>query len=64
MIILHGGALDGQFLLWGETPAAVPAARRGRKPKAVTAGPLPFQENMIARTCSSAGSFESGNGPR
>jgi SNF2 family DNA or RNA helicase len=42
MIILHGGGADGQFLLWGETPAAAPAARRGRKPKAAPAGPFPY----------------------
>ncbi|HZY89952.1 MAG TPA: DEAD/DEAH box helicase, partial [Gemmataceae bacterium] len=42
MIILHGAVADGHFLLWGETPAEAPAARRGRKPKAPTAGPFPY----------------------
>ncbi len=33
MIVLHGAAENGQFFLWGETPADLPPARPGRKPK-------------------------------
>jgi len=35
MIVLHGSAIDGRLFLWGESPPAAPARRRGR-----AAGPV------------------------
>src|SRR5579871_4045906 len=40
MIVLHAGLREGRFLLWAETPPTT--SRRGRKPKAPTAQPFPF----------------------
>lgn len=46
MILLHGGAEAGRFLLWGETPtaAAQPVRRKRRSSPSASAGapPLPF----------------------
>jgi len=44
IIILHGGILEGDFLIWGETPKTVDARtalRPGRKRKSGPAAPDP-----------------------
>jgi SNF2 family DNA or RNA helicase len=42
MIVLHAGAENGQFYLWGETPAELPPARLGRPPRTTEPLPYPF----------------------
>ena len=48
MIILHAGRIGKQFFLWGESPAEneIQGARRGRKPKNLTAKPYPYDSSF------------------
>ena len=39
MLVLHASALDGQLLLWGETPPAGPKPRRAKTSR-LTTSPL------------------------
>ncbi len=36
MLVLHASALDGQLLLWGETPPAGPKPRRAKTSRLAT----------------------------
>jgi SNF2 family DNA or RNA helicase len=47
MIVLHGGAENGQFFLWGETPAELPPARPGRKPRKAEPQSYPFDAGAV-----------------
>ncbi|HLK60316.1 MAG TPA: SNF2 helicase-associated domain-containing protein [Chthonomonadaceae bacterium] len=56
MLILHGGLIDGQFVLWGETSeAAVAGIKRGRgRPRQTVAPPHPWgaSEEALRRALS------------
>ncbi|MCL5780121.1 MAG: DEAD/DEAH box helicase [Firmicutes bacterium] len=59
MIVLHLAFDDGNWFLWGETPAGEenPARRRGRKPKTWSAQTSPYDagQNLLAETLAACG---------
>src|SRR2546426_1175852 len=44
MLVLHTSALDGQLLLWGETPSATEKPRRRKTSRAA---PSPFAPGLV-----------------
>jgi SNF2 family DNA or RNA helicase len=67
MILLHASLVDGQFLLWGESPpapASGPPARRSRKPKAPLLQPSPFDPGADALAAAVHGILPTAKSPR